>query len=181
MKGLVLFGYYPALPSYIRDHGRQASFGGGHAMALLPDGPKPTAPFLSEFTLEFGPITGCTESSAAMIAAWATGIASISQPATREAMQSSIGAQSSGVSPSQLQTAITKVLHLTTTLGSSWAEIASIGAYGWLGDPLASDWLRVPVADVRGFCAGKTEVIGANMTVIFTRTELPDTATKEAA
>ena len=51
MKGLVLFGYYPALPSYIRDHGRQASFGGGHAMALLPEA-KPTVPFLSEFTLE---------------------------------------------------------------------------------------------------------------------------------
>ena len=34
-----------------------------------------------------------------MVAAWATGIASISQPTTREAMQSAIGAQTSGVTP----------------------------------------------------------------------------------
>ena len=177
MKGLVLFGYYPALPSYIRDHGRQASFGGGHAMALLPDGPKPSTPFLSEFTLEFGPITGCTESSAAMIAAWATGIPSISQPTTREVLQSAIGAQNSGVTPAQLQAGILKVLKIPTTLGSSWATISAIGAYAWLGDPLAKDWLRIPVADVKGFCAGKSGIIGPNQTVIFTKTESPDTST----
>ena len=185
MKGLVLFGYYPALPSYIRDHGRQASFGGVHAMALLPDGTKPVVPFLNEATLEFGRVTGCTESSAAMIAAWATGIPSISQPTTREVLQSAIivdpktgqNAQNSGVTPAQLQAGILKVLKIPTTLGSSWATISGIGAYAWLGDPLAKDWLRIPVADVKGFCAGKSGIIGPNQTVIFTKTESPDTST----
>ena len=161
MNGAVIFGYYPALPSYIRDHGRQASFTGGHAMAILPDGPKPTVPFVNEFTLELGPITGCTESSAAMLAAWATGNMAIATPVTREAMQSALNAQTSGVSPSQLQWAVQQVLHVTTTLGSTWSTIAAIGPYVWLGDPLANDWLHVPVADLKSYCAGKTKVIGA--------------------
>ena len=180
MKGLVLFGYYPALPSYIRDHGRQASFGGGHAMALLPDmDSNLLPPHVSEFTLEFGPITGCTESSAAMVAAWASGINAIAQPATRETLQSAMGAQTTGVTPAQLQAAIQTVLHITTALGSDWSTVAGIGTYAWLGDPLAASWMRVPLADLKPFCTGKAGIVSPYQTVIFTRNALPDTATED--
>lgn len=183
---LVIFGYYPALPLAIRNHGRQPTFTGGHAMALLPDGPKPSVPFVSEFDHESGPITGCTESSAAMDAHWATGGRIVASWQAREALQDAIvvdragtNAQLVGVTPSELQAGIAKLWALPTSLTTDWLTISQVGAYGWLGDPLASDWLRVLVADLRAFCSGKDRIISAFGSVVFTRSESPDTATED--
>ena len=186
----VLFGYYPGLPDYIRNHGRQRTFAGGHAVVILPGTIRPTdlPPFLSEFDEEFGPITGCTESSAAMAVAWQKDDASIASPNTREALQNYIKApdgtnvQDDGVGPTQLLDGVGAVLKARGAVYYSWTVIENIGPTVWLGDPLSSSWMKVPVADLKNFCAGKTKVIGANMSVVFAKVAaptLPDTSTEE--